>query len=323
MQLQMFQTFCDLVDTSSFSRAAEMNSITQSAVSQQIRSLENRYKAVLIERGRKNLSLTPEGQILHRAAREILRIHGTIEDQIREMQNIVAGKLRIATVYSIGLHELPPYLKMYREAHPDVEISVEYRRSTQVYAEVLDGTADFGLVAFPKQRKGVVVDETWQDELVLICPPKHPFAGRNEVRLRELSGQNFISFEPDLPTRKAIDLFLRDNRVTVNQSMEFDNIETVKRAVEIEHGISIVPRATVADEVKSGSLAVVELADEGMVRLLGAVRKRTHPKTPAYKEFLKMLTDHQFGIGPPELSSNGAASSSKASKRKAEEPAAA
>ncbi len=301
MQLQMLKTFCDLVETASFSKAAEVNSVTQSAVSQQIRSLEKRYKTVLIERGRKNFSLTPEGQVLHEASKDILEIHAGIEDKIRELQNIVAGKLRMATVYSIGLHELPPFLKVYKAMHPDVTLEVEYRRSTQVYTEVLEGNVDFGLVAFPKKRKGVCVDATWQDELVIICPPSHPLAKQESVPLSALAGENFISFEPDLPTRKAIDTLLRDSDVSVRQSMEFDNIETVKRAVEIEHGISIVPRATVQEEVQSGGLHAVEIAGEGMVRLLGAVRKRTHPKTPAYKEFLKLLTREKFGINSTPL----------------------
>jgi DNA-binding transcriptional LysR family regulator len=180
--------------------------------------------------------------------------------------------------------------------HPDVTLEVEYRRSTHVYTEVLEGNVDFGLVAFPKKRKGIAIDATWQDELVIICPPAHNLASEDSVSLERLKGENFISFEPDLPTRKAIDTFLRENSVSVHQSMEFDNIETVKRAVEIEHGISIVPRATVKEEVEGGSLAAVDIDAEGMVRTLGAIRKRTHPKTPAYREFLALLTREEFGV---------------------------
>ena len=303
MQLELLKTFCDLVETASFSKAAELNSITQSAVSQQIRWLEKRYKVVLIERGRKNFSLTREGEVLHEAAREILEINSGIESRIRELSHEVAGELRVATIFSIGLHELPPYMKKFRKLHPDVTLHVEYERSTQVYNRVLEGTVDFGLVAYPRKRKGITVDATWQDELVLICPPSHPLAanGTKPVTLSQLEGENFISFEPDLPTRKAIDSMLRDAHVNIRQTLEFDNIETVKRAVEIESGISIVPRATVEEEVRDGNLKALELSAPAsdIVRTLGAIRKRTRPKTPAYLQFLKLLTSENFGMAKP------------------------
>jgi DNA-binding transcriptional LysR family regulator len=302
MQLELLKTFCDLVETASFSKAAELNSITQSAVSQQIRWLEKRYKVVLIERGRKNFSLTREGEVLHEAAREILEIHAGIENRIRELRNEVAGELRIATIFSIGLHELPPYMKKFRKQHPDVQLHVEYERSTQVYNRVLEGSVDFGLVAYPRKRKGIIIDALWHDELVLICPPSHALVtNAKPVELRQLEGENFISFEPDLPTRKAIDTMLREARVNIRQTLEFDNIETVKRAVEIESGISIVPRATVEEEARAGNLKVLELdaPAEFTTRSLGAIRKRTRPKTPAYISFLKLLTADNFGMGQP------------------------
>lgn len=304
MQLELLKTFCDLVETASFSKAAELNSITQSAVSQQIRWLEKRYKVVLIERGRKHFSLTREGEVLHEASREILEIHEGIESRIRELRNEVAGELRIATIFSIGLHELPPHLKKFRKLHPDVQLHVEYERSTQVYNRVLEGTVDFGLVAYPRKRKGINIDATWQDELVLICPPSHALAqsgAPKAVPLSRLEGENFISFEPDLPTRKAIDAMLREAHVNIKQTLEFDNIETVKRAVEIESGISIVPRATVEEEVRDGNLMALDLdvPQVDTVRTLGAIRKRTRPKTPAYIEFLKLLTAENFGMTGP------------------------
>ena len=158
MQIETFKIFCDLVDTGSFSKAAALNTITQSAVSQQIRSLENRFKVTLIERGRRNFSLTPEGQAFLLVSKEILDIYDHLGDRLHELQNIIAGDLKIATIYSIGLHELPPFLKEYRKQHRDVEVSVEYRRSSEVYAMVLNGEADLGLVSYPTKRKGILIE---------------------------------------------------------------------------------------------------------------------------------------------------------------------
>lgn len=297
MQIQAFKVFRDLVETASFSQAAALNEITQSAVSQQIRSLERQFKTVLIERGKKNFSLTPEGVAFLEASREILNIYNGLGARINELQNIVAGPLRIATVYSIGLHELPPYLKRFRVLYPDVDARVEYRRASQVYSEVLSGGADLGLVAFPVRRKGIVVESFWRDKLVLICPPGHPLAERRRVRFRDIHGEKFISFEPDQPTTKAVNRRLQEAGVAVRTAMEFDNIETVKRAVEIENAVSIVPAATVSDEVRDGHLVMLEFDEPDMFRPIGVLTKRNRAISPAHKRFVQLLKEDLVGVG--------------------------
>ena len=289
MQIETFKIFCDLVDTGSFSKAATLNSITQSAVSQQIRSLENRFEVTLIERGRRNFSLTPEGQAFLLVSKEILDIYDHLGDRLHELQNIIAGDLKIATIYSIGLHELPPFLKEFRRQHKDVEVSVEYRRSSEVYSMVLNGEADLGLVSYPTKRKGILMEPFTEDRLVLICHPDHRLASRKEIRVQELEGEKFIAFEPDLPTRKILDRHLKEQGVGINQTMEFDNIETVKRAVEIENGISIVPQNTVADEAGSGTLVAIDIKEPELWRPLGILLKRNRSRSPALREFINLL----------------------------------
>ncbi len=294
MQIETFKVFCDLVETASFSRAATLNSITQSAVSQQIRALEQRYDVSLIERGKKNFSVTQEGRAFLQASKEILSTYGNLGDRIRELQNVVAGQLRVATVYSIGLHELPPFLKKFRAVYPGVEVLIDYRRSAQVYNEVLEGDADLGLVAFPTKRTGLVIEDFWRDKLVLICHPSHPLAESRCIRLRDLHGEKFISFEPDLPTRKVIDRLLREQGVEIEHAMEFDNIETVKRAVEIENGVSIVPQTSVADETRNGSLVAVEIESFEMWRPLGVIYRRHRAISPAQKQFVALLKETRW-----------------------------
>ena len=182
-----------------------------------------------------------------RVSREILDIYDHLGDRLHELQNIIAGDLKIATIYSIGLHELPPFLKEFRKQHHDVEVTVEYKRSSEVYSMVLNGEADVGLVSYATKRKGILIEPFTEDRLVLICHPDHRLASRKEIRIQELEGEKFIAFEPDLPTRKILDRHLKEQGVAINQTMEFDNIETVKRAVEIENGVSIVPQNTVEE----------------------------------------------------------------------------
>jgi len=297
MQIQTFKVFADLADSSSFSRAAEINGITQSAVSQQVRGMETRFAVKLIERGRKNFALTPEGHAFLEAARSILGIIDGLGSRIQELKHVVAGELRVATIFSVGLHELPPCLKRFRHEFPLVDVRVEYRRSTEVYAAVLDGRADVGLVAYPAERRGIGAVTFWKDRLRLICSPTHKLAGRRRIPLSLLEGEKFIAFEPDLPTRREVDRKLKAAAVKVDMALEFDNIETVKRAVEVENGVSIVPETAVAAEVASGSLFAIEIDEPDMWRPLGAITRNSARVSPALKEFLNMLT--HFGENFP------------------------
>jgi LysR family transcriptional regulator, transcriptional activator of the cysJI operon len=289
MQIENFKIFCDLVETGSFSKTAELNSVTQSAVSQQIRALERKFEVALIERGKKNFSVTGEGRAFLQASKEILRAYDSLGEKLAQLQHTVAGTLKIATVFSIGLHELPRNLKLFRREFPAVEVLVDYLRAAQVYQKVSEGEVDLGLVAFPTRRRGISVQSYWKDKLVLICPPDHSLAGRRSVAIGELEGQRFISFAFDQPTRKAIDRIFRNHRVTIRRTMEFDNIETVKRAVEIDDGISIVPLTTIEKERKLGSLISIEIESADMWRPIGLLQRRNKAQSSATRAFVTML----------------------------------
>jgi DNA-binding transcriptional LysR family regulator len=279
------------VESQSFSKAAQLNDITQSAVSQQIRTVEERFRVPLIERNSKRFALTREGGIMYQASKEIIAQFDSLQHQFNEMRNIVSGNIRIATVYSIGLHELPPYIKKFLKEFPNVNVHVEYRRSNQVYEDVQTGTSDLGLVAFPAQKKNLKTEAFKKDRLVAIVAPAHPLAGKTKIDLTELAPYKMIGFEPDIPTRRAVDKMFREAGYEPKPVMEFDNIETVKRAVEIDAGISIVPHATIEQEAKSRSLAAIEFKGQPYYRPLGIIYKQGRVLSPAMKRFLKTLRD--------------------------------
>ncbi len=291
MQVESFKVFRDLVESQSFSKAAQLNSITQSAVSQQVRAIEERFHVPLIERSSKRFALTREGDLFYQTSRQIVTHYETLQHQFNEMRNIISGTIRLATVYSIGLHELPPYLKRFLIEFPQVNVHVEYRRSNQVYDEVQAGTCDLGLVAFPSQKKNLKTEPFKKDRLVAICAPHHPLAQTTEVKVADLGPHKFIAFESDIPTRRAIDKMFREAGVDPKPVMEFDNIETVKRAVEIDAGIAIVPRATIEQEAKAGSLVPIEFEGRQFYRPLGIIYKSGRVLSPALKRFLKTLQE--------------------------------
>jgi len=291
MQIESLKMFCDLAETQSFTKAAQINEVTQSAVSQQISSLEHKFKSILIERSKKKFRLTREGQVLYDYAKQIIQTYESLHSKLQEIKDVISGTIRLATIYSIGLHELPPYLKKYLKAYPTVNVHVEYRRANQVYEDVLGNVVDIGLVAYPTRDSKLEIIPLRKDRLVLICYPQHSLAKSRSVKLASLANQKFISFEPDIPTRKAIDKILRDRGVQVRNVMEFDNIETVKRAVEIEAGLAIVPQTTIVQEVASKTLVQVEIEDGEFHRPVAAILKKNKVHSPALKQFLVVLKE--------------------------------
>jgi len=289
MQIENFKIFADLVETKSFSKSAKLNNITQSAVSQQARAMERHFKTLLIDRSQKQFQLTREGQRVYEASKEMLHQYDKLLSELQEMKKVISGTIRISTIYSIGLHELPPFIKRFLHDFPSVNVRVEYRRSNLVYEDILHNSVDFGLVAFPVKVRQIEAIPFRNDRLVLITHPKHELGQKSDVELRELAGQKFIGFDPDIPTRKAVDLIFRDNKLEIEPVMEFDNIETVKRAVEIDHGIAIVPHATVVQEAKQGSLAVVHFKGKEFSRPLAILHRKGRVLTPAMKKFIEIL----------------------------------
>ena len=291
MQIESLKVFCDLAETESFTKAAQINSVTQSAVSQQISALERTFKSLLIERSKKKFRLTREGQTLYEYSKQIIQTYESLHSKLQELKDIISGTIRVATIYSIGLHDLPPYVKKFMKSYPTVNIHVEYRRANQVYEDVLGNVVDMGLVAYPTRDPKLEIIPLRKEPLVLITHPQHPFARQKSVKLKALAGQKVIGFEPDIPTRKALDKILKEYDVEVKHVMEFDNVETVKRAVEIDAGISIVPQGTVLQEIAKQTLVAVPIDDGDFFRPLAAIYKKNKVLSPAMKQFLAILKD--------------------------------
>jgi LysR family transcriptional regulator, transcriptional activator of the cysJI operon len=291
MQIESLKVFCDLAETESFTKAAQINNITQSAVSQQISALERTFKSLLIERSKKKFRLTREGQALYDYSKQIIQTYESLHSKLQELKDIISGTIRVATIYSIGLHDLPPYIKRFMKSYPTVNVHVEYRRANQVYEDVLSNVVDLGLVAYPIKDSKLEIIPLRKEPLVLVCHPNHPFAKQKTVKLKALAGQKIIGFEPDIPTRKALDKILKEYGVEVKHVMEFDNVETVKRAVEIDAGISIVPMGTIGQEIAKQTLVAVPIEDGDFFRPLAAIYKKNKVLSPAMKQFLALLKE--------------------------------
>ena len=205
------------------------------------------------------------------------------------MRDVISGTIRIAAIYSIGLHDLQPYVKRFLKLHPSVKVNVEYQRANQVYDDVLGNVVDIGMVAYPQKESKLEIIALKPEKMVLICAPGHAFTKSKGLKLSQLEGQKFIGFEPDIPTRKAIDRELKEHGIAIKHVMEFDNIETVKRAVEIGAGVSIVPAGTVAQEVSKSTLVAMPFLDIELDRPIGLIHKKSKVLSPAMKQFIASL----------------------------------
>jgi LysR family transcriptional regulator, transcriptional activator of the cysJI operon len=290
MEFDQLRLFVDLVREQNFTKVAERNCITQPAVSLSIQKLEDELGTKLLERTTRKVLVTEEGRILYDYAREILSKAQEAKAVLLERQDKVLGSIRLATVHSVGLYELPASLKEFIRRYPEVNIHIEYQLSDQVYRSVVDGDADLGLVAYPEERSGAVAVPFFQDELVVICNCEHPFAGRETVPLRELNGQAFVAFEAEIPTRKAIDAVMQQHGVHVDIRMQCDNIEILKKMVEVGLGISLVPLLSVRQERNSGELRVLHISDHVVHRPLAIIHRKGKNLSRPHRAFVELLT---------------------------------
>ncbi len=291
MDLRNAEIFCEIVACRSFSKAAESHDISQSSASQLVNQLEKQLGTLLIDRSKRPFELTMAGEVYYEGCRELLASYRKIEDRLQRMHNRVAGHVRIAAIYSVGLLQMNAYVRRYQKLYPDVELQLEYLHPDEVYSRVIQDEADLGLVSFPRDG-GELSSISWQEQpMVLVVPPEHRLAGRKSVEACEMDGEQFVGFTADLTIHKRMDRWLKQAHVTVNVVHHFDNIENIKRAVEIGSGISLLPLPTVRRETELGSLCAIELKDALWFRPLGIVHRRHKTFRTAVAKFVELLQE--------------------------------
>jgi DNA-binding transcriptional LysR family regulator len=292
VNLKSLKIFCDIVLRRSFSRAAEDNGISQSGASQVVGQLEGRLGVQLIERSKRPLVPTREGQVFFDGCRKLIARYEALEDEVRTLHDEVAGRVRVAAIYSVGLHHMSRYVQEFMTRHPKANVRLEYLHPERVLELVEQGQADIGIISYPRSTRAIEA-EPWREEpLVLACAPSSHFAGRVQISLAELDGQRLVGFDPDLVIRHEIDRVVAAHEAEPDVVMEFDNIETIKRAVEIDAGVALLPEPTLGRELAAGTLCAVRIAGDELVRPLGIIHARGKPLGPTARRFADLLRDH-------------------------------
>jgi DNA-binding transcriptional LysR family regulator len=299
MNLETLRIFCDVVQHQSFSRGAAINGVSQSAATQSVHRMEEHFKVALVDRSKRPFVLTPEGQACYEGFREVLEMYDAVETRVRSLRKEITGMVRVAAIYSVGLHDMSRCMQDFMRRFPKAKVRLEYLRPNKVYEAVLNAEVDLGIMSYPAASPDLCVSPWRSEKMVLVCHPQHRLAAEKAVTAEHLQGEDFVAFDRDLSIRKEIDRYLRQRSVAIRVVMEFDNIETIKQAVQIKAGISILPEPTVREELRSGSLAAVRLIAPELRRPIGIVHRQRKVFTPTAAKFVELLQEVQDGLAEP------------------------
>ncbi len=301
MNIQTLRIFCDVVQHQSFSRGAAVNDVSQSAATQSVHRLERHFGVQLVDRGKRPFVLTPEGRACYEGFREVLESYDTAEARVRSLRKEISGTVRVAAIYSVGLHEMSRSMQDFMRRYPKAKVRLGFLHPNKVHDAVLNAEVDLGIISYPIASPDLGVIPLRSEQMVLVCNPKHKLASQTAVTAEHLEGEDFIGFDRDLSIRKEIDRYLRQRSVHVRMAMEFDNIETIKQAVEIGAGVSILPGPTVRKESAAGSLVAIRLITPELRRPLGIIHRQRKVFTPTVSKFVELLEELQE---PRQRSSN-------------------
>jgi DNA-binding transcriptional LysR family regulator len=306
MQLESLKIFCDVVRWASFSRGASENGISQSSASQAVHQIELRLGVKLIDRSKRPLVPTPHGRVYYEGCKDLVGRYLEVENRVKALEDVrnVVGTVGVASIYSVGLHQLCRHAQTFAERYPGASVRLEYLHPTRVVESVIGGGTELGLISFPKKWPDLTVIPWREEEIILAVHPGHRFAKRESIEIRELDGETFISYDSDLSIRKAIDRALRHHDVSFSVALEFDNIENIKRAVEIPSGVALLPEPTVAREVAAGSLVAVRITGQdprhALKRPLAIIYRRHDQLGLTAERFLQLLHEEGGGERPDD-----------------------
>ena len=283
------KVFRDIANAKSISRGAGLNSISQSAASQQIQELERRLGLTLLDRSMRPLALTPAGKLFYDLCRDVLRREEEFHVKLENLKGSVEGTVQVASIYSIGLSEMSRLQDQFASRFPNAQLHVDYLRPDKVYEAVLTDHADVGLVSYPVGTKDLAVIPWREEEMTVAVPPSHPLARKPVLLPADLDGLDFIGFDEDLSIRRELDRFFREQGIEMRLAMQFDNIQMIKEAVALGSGISILPARTMLAEIEQGRLVAIPLHAPELVRPVGIVYRKRKKFNRAAQSFLELL----------------------------------
>ena len=289
MNLEALGLYCDVVRLRSFSRGAAANGVSQSAASQSIQQLEGELDLTLLDRSRRPLVVTEQGQAFYEACRDLLAGFEKARADLAASRQRVEGTVRVAAIYSVGLHDMSRHMQPFMSAYPHARVLLECLHPHKVVDAVMNDEVDLGILSYPAASRALEVLPLRSEPMTVVAHPTHRLARRRSLGPADLNGEKFVAFDADLAVRRAIDRALKQAGVRVDVAMEFDNVETIKQAIGINAGVSILPRPTVLKEIGMRTLVALPIQFPGLVRPIGIIRRRGKRMAPAVARFVEQV----------------------------------
>lgn len=281
MDLRQLEMFRAVAEEGTFTKAAKRVHVTQSAISRQIKLLEEELGSVVLHRGQKRVALTQSGDLLLKTVHRVQRELQETVSQIAETRSLHRGSLSLAGGMTVCMYILPPVLKKFRALYPAVELSVTSAATATVLDSLRRHELDLALLTLPIVADDLEVVPALREEMVLVTAPGHPLSRRRPVAPEDLSQHPLILYESGSNTRRVIDDFFLEEKVTARVAMETENVEIIKAMVSNGLGVSIIPFAAAAKDVRAGRLAYSRLRGRKLFRETGWVYMKSDytPKT--------------------------------------------
>ncbi|HYX28989.1 MAG TPA: LysR family transcriptional regulator [Pyrinomonadaceae bacterium] len=293
MDIRQLKAFVAIAESGTFTAGAARVHVTQAAISMQIRQLENETGAQLFVRAPRKVILTEAGEKLLERAYVILREHDAALEEMAALTGAHRGRLRIGSASAmVSADPLPQILRELRKSHEVVETSVSSGTSEELVQQVLAGELDVAFVSLPVEARGIQTELLSEDYLVAIASPQHKLANQKVVSAYALAGEKLILGERGGNTRRLIDQFFSQAGVTPRVIMELSRLAAIKRMVEEDMGVGIVPLQSVRDEVAAGRLVRWWIEAAQINWQLGVARMVGGYESPIHLTFLKLCRDH-------------------------------
>lgn len=259
-RLEVFRAVAEQLN---FTRAAETLHISQPAVTQHIKHLEEHYRVALFRRGAGGIALTPAGQLLYEASGRAAELSRQTAAQLRRGLAVVSGPLRLGASTTVAQYFLPPILGRFQKEHPQVAVTLRIGNTRDVADALRAGRLDLGLVEGPGERGGLRAEAFYDDEIVCVAAPGHPLAQRRTVTPAALREASFVLREPGSGTRDVVERALRKAGVAPAKLaviLETDSSETIKGLVATGVAVAFLSRLAIRAELQLRQLVVVPVA---------------------------------------------------------------
>jgi DNA-binding transcriptional LysR family regulator len=293
MDTRQLAAFCTVVERKSFSQAAERLGVTQPAVSQQVRALEERLGRKLLDRSGRRVEPTEAGLRLYRGAQRLLALEGQLLEEIAGGDGELTGVLEIGASTGPGGAVVPLLLCEFQRRHPGVTVALSVSDTQTVVDQVAERELELGVVGAARRHRSVVFEPFFRDEVVLVCPPDHPFAGRT-VSLDELRQQPLILMQEGAGVRQVIEDELREAGIRIRDldvRLELGLQESVKSSVAAGYGVTFISRSAVEAELAAGTLAAARVEGLDPAREISLVRAAGRSPTRAAEAFVEFARE--------------------------------